>query len=190
MRPEGAAWDEDTEGRGDTGKDLLHRDRFCLLFKSSFSSVSFRRDSALLLEKVTPKSHTYTHTHTHTHTDTNAHIHTHSYTHTHTHHSLLVFVISEALAHAPSGTCSLWGRKKRETRVTLGLFRPPLRSDTGDNTHVSLATMSHWGVEMQLFDEHHWRRKWQPTPVFLPGESHGRRSLAGYSLWVARVGHD
>ena len=28
-----------------------------------------------------------------------------------------------------------------------------------------------------------WRRKWQPTPVFLPGKSHGRRSLAGYSPW-------
>ena len=28
-----------------------------------------------------------------------------------------------------------------------------------------------------------WRRKWQPTPVFLPGKSHGQRSLAGYSLW-------
>ena len=28
-----------------------------------------------------------------------------------------------------------------------------------------------------------WRRKWQPTPVFLPGETHGRRSLAGYSPW-------
>ena len=26
-----------------------------------------------------------------------------------------------------------------------------------------------------------WRMKWQPTPVFLPGESHGQRSLAGYS---------
>ena len=26
-----------------------------------------------------------------------------------------------------------------------------------------------------------WRRKWQPTPVFLPAESHGRRSLVGYS---------
>ena len=25
-----------------------------------------------------------------------------------------------------------------------------------------------------------WKRKWQPTPVFLPGESHGQRSLAGY----------
>ena len=28
-----------------------------------------------------------------------------------------------------------------------------------------------------------WRRKWQPTPVFLPGESHGWRSLVGYSPW-------
>ena len=28
-----------------------------------------------------------------------------------------------------------------------------------------------------------WRRAWQPTPVFLPGESHGQRSLAGYSSW-------
>ena len=28
-----------------------------------------------------------------------------------------------------------------------------------------------------------WRRKWQPTPVLLPGESHGGRSLVGYSPW-------
>ena len=28
-----------------------------------------------------------------------------------------------------------------------------------------------------------WRRKWQPTPVLLPGKSHGWKSLAGYSLW-------
>ena len=28
-----------------------------------------------------------------------------------------------------------------------------------------------------------WRRKWQPTPVILPGEFHGQRSLAGYSPW-------
>ena len=35
-----------------------------------------------------------------------------------------------------------------------------------------------------------WRRKWQPTPVFLPGESHGQRSLAGDSPWGQRVGHD
>ena len=31
-----------------------------------------------------------------------------------------------------------------------------------------------------------WRRKWQPTPVFLPEESHGQRSLAGYSPKVAK----
>ena len=28
-----------------------------------------------------------------------------------------------------------------------------------------------------------WRKAWQPTPVFLPGESHGQRSLAGYDPW-------
>ena len=28
-----------------------------------------------------------------------------------------------------------------------------------------------------------WRRAWQPTPVFLPGEFHGQGSLVGYSLW-------
>ena len=31
-----------------------------------------------------------------------------------------------------------------------------------------------------------WKRKWQPTPVFLPGESHGQRSLAGYSPWITK----
>ena len=47
-----------------------------------------------------------------------------------------------------------------------------------------------------------WKRKWQPTPVFLPGKSHGRKSLVGYSPWgrkesgrlqsmgSQRVGHD
>ena len=36
-----------------------------------------------------------------------------------------------------------------------------------------------------------WRRKWEPTPVFLPGKSHGQRSLAGYSPWgCRRVRHD
>ena len=35
-----------------------------------------------------------------------------------------------------------------------------------------------------------WRRTWQPTPVFLPRESHGQRSLAGCSPWGCRVRHD
>ena len=35
-----------------------------------------------------------------------------------------------------------------------------------------------------------WRRKWQPTPVSLPGESHAQKSLAGYGPWSRRVQHD
>ena len=35
-----------------------------------------------------------------------------------------------------------------------------------------------------------WRMKWQPTPVFLPGKSHGQRGLAGNSPWGHRVRHD
>ena len=34
-----------------------------------------------------------------------------------------------------------------------------------------------------LFTFLHWRRKWQPTPVFLPGESQGRGNLVGFHLW-------
>ena len=36
---------------------------------------------------------------------------------------------------------------------------------------------------LSLFTCMHWRRKWQPTPVFLPGESQGRGSLVGCRLW-------
>ena len=31
-----------------------------------------------------------------------------------------------------------------------------------------------------------WRRKWQPTPAFLPGKSHGQGSLVGYSPWSCK----
>ena len=39
---------------------------------------------------------------------------------------------------------------------------------------------------LSLFTVMHWRRKWQPTPVFLPGESQGQRSLMGCHLWGRR----
>ena len=35
-----------------------------------------------------------------------------------------------------------------------------------------------------------WRRKWQPTPVLLPGKFQGQRSLVGYSPWDRRVRHE
>ena len=40
-----------------------------------------------------------------------------------------------------------------------------------------------WATSLSLFTFTHWRRKWQPTPVFLPGESQGRGSLVGCRLW-------
>ena len=41
-------------------------------------------------------------------------------------------------------------------------------------------------TSLSLFTFKHWRRKWQPTPVFLPGESQGRESLLGCRLWGRR----
>ena len=40
-----------------------------------------------------------------------------------------------------------------------------------------------WATSLWLFTFLHWRRKWQPIPVFLPGESQGRGSLVGCRLW-------
>ena len=39
------------------------------------------------------------------------------------------------------------------------------------------------GTSLSLFNFMHWRRKWQPTPVFLSGESQGQGSLVGCHLW-------
>ena len=41
-------------------------------------------------------------------------------------------------------------------------------------------------TSLSLFTFMHWRRKWQPTPVFLPGESQGQESLVGFRLWGRR----
>ena len=40
-----------------------------------------------------------------------------------------------------------------------------------------------WATSLSLFTFMHWRRKWQPAPVFLPGESQGRESLVSCNLW-------
>ena len=40
-----------------------------------------------------------------------------------------------------------------------------------------------WATSLSLFTFMHWRRKWHPTPVFLPGESQGQGNLVGCCLW-------
>ena len=47
----------------------------------------------------------------------------------------------------------------------------------------SLGVGHDWATSLSLFTFMHWRRKWQPTPVFLPREFQGQRSLAGCRLW-------
>ena len=47
----------------------------------------------------------------------------------------------------------------------------------------SLRVRHDWATSLWLSTSMHWRRKWQPTPVFLLGESHGQRSLVGCRLW-------
>ena len=55
----------------------------------------------------------------------------------------------------------------------------------------SLRVRHDWATSLSLFTFMHWRRKWKPTPVFLPGESQGRGSLVGFpSMGPHRVGHD
>ena len=50
-------------------------------------------------------------------------------------------------------------------------------------TRVSLRVGHDWATSLSLFTFMHWRRKWQTTPVFLPGGSQGWGSLMGCHLW-------
>ena len=55
---------------------------------------------------------------------------------------------------------------------------------------INCAAVYRWFFIKSIGD-YSWRRKWQPTPVFLPGKSHGQRSLMGYSPWGQEtVGRD
>ena len=54
-------------------------------------------------------------------------------------------------------------------------WQPNLHSSVGKESACNAGDSSSWVGKVP------WRRKWQPTPVFLPGESHGQRSLADYS---------
>ena len=75
----------------------------------------------------------------------------------------------------------------------IGGSQRPCRAVTVDSSIVGLPCVSNGKKKICLqcrrprvdpwVGKAPWRRAWQPTPVFLPGESHGQRSLAGYSPW-------
>ena len=73
---------------------------------------------------------------------------------------------------------------------TLAWKIPGMGEPGGLSSMGSLRVGHDWATSLSLFTFMHWRRKWQPTPVFLPGEPQGRRSLVGCRLWGCTVGHD
>ena len=63
-------------------------------------------------------------------------------------------------------------------------WRIPWTKEPGRLQSMGSLRVGHdWATSLWLFTFMHWRRKWQPTPVFLPGESPGRGSLVGCCLW-------
>ena len=63
-------------------------------------------------------------------------------------------------------------------------WRIPWMEEPGGLQSMGLRRVGHDRVaSLSRFTFMHWRRKWQPTPVFLPGESRGQRSLGGCCLW-------
>jgi len=65
-------------------------------------------------------------------------------------------------------------------------WKIPRMEEPGGLQSMGLLRVRHdWvtSFSLSLFTFMHWRRKWQPTPVFLPGESQGQRSLVGCHLW-------
>ena len=62
--------------------------------------------------------------------------------------------------------------------------RIPRMEEPGRLQSIESLSVGHdWAFSLSLFTFMHWRRKWQPTPVFLPGEFQGQGSLVDCCLW-------
>ena len=77
---------------------------------------------------------------------------------------------------------NVWRRRWRPLQCSR-LENPMAEEPGGLQSMGSLRVGHDWATSLSLFTSMHCRRKWQPTPVFLPGESQGRGSLVGCSLW-------
>ena len=70
-------------------------------------------------------------------------------------------------------------------------WKIPWMEEPGRLQSMGLQRVRHdWATSLSLFTFMHWRRKWQPTPVFLPGESQGWEPGGLLSMGSHRVGHD
>ena len=77
----------------------------------------------------------------------------------------------------------VWEKAMATHSSTLAWRIPWTEGPGGLQSMGSLGVRHNWATSLSLFTLTHWRRKWQPTPVFLPGESQGWGSLVGCRLW-------
>ena len=84
----------------------------------------------------------------------------------------------------------LWEKAMAPHSGTLAWKIPWTEEPGRPQSMGSLGIRHDWATSLSHFTFMHWGRTWQPTPVFLPGESQGRGSLVGYRLWGHTVGHD
>ena len=72
------------------------------------------------------------------------------------------------------------------------VWKIPWMEEAGELKSMGSLRVGHdWVISLSLFTFMQWRRKWQPTPVFLPWESQGRGNPGGLpSVGSHRVGHD
>ena len=74
--------------------------------------------------------------------------------------------------------------KAMATHSSTLAWKIPWTEEPGRLQSMGSLRVGHdWATSLSLLTFMHWRRKWQPTPVFLPGESQGRGSLVGCRLW-------
>ena len=74
--------------------------------------------------------------------------------------------------------------KAMATHSSTLAWKIPWMEEPGRLQSMGSLRVGHdWATSLSLFTFMHWRRKWQPTPVFLPGESQGWGSLVGCCLW-------
>jgi len=75
-------------------------------------------------------------------------------------------------------------KKAMATHSSTLAWKIPWTEEPGRLQSMGLRRVRHdWASSLSLFTFMHWRRKWQPTPVFLPGESQGQKSLVGCHPW-------
>ena len=76
------------------------------------------------------------------------------------------------------------GEKAMAPHSTTLAWKIPWTEEPGRLQSMGSLRVGHdWATSLSLFTFMHWRKKWQPTPVFLPGDSQGRRGLVGCRLW-------